>query len=793
MNGKKSKLYWGLKLMSYKIKEIYIDNFKSIEQGYLNLNNKDLTVLDGPNGFGKTSIFDAIELVLTGEIRRIAKIQITDGNKGYDDYLFANKQEKPIIIKIKLLKEKSLESFIIGRKINHNKFTRIRKRPERFSSTIHHLHNLNEELTKDNEVESIEKIIELVDFKNVYGLYNYIEQEDSAHFLKRNENDKMKVMSQLFNIEKEEIEQEKLIKAKNKMSRNLTKMHNEIEQLKQNLDFNNVNKKHDKVEHFYLLPKTINKKEMWDQIDVKPLDLNQKEIYFNRIDTIEYLIRNIESFKNMYFNENIKTLINNSERIEDALLLYNFYEKMEDFDKEHNLKIKLNNYLSLIEKRDILDKNINWMTISEHFDLPITIENLKDKLTIIRNLKKNSNQFSNTITSLLNTRKQMKITFEKLSNSQEISNDSCPLCGKEWADKTELINQISNQTKLLQEKQDEASSEALKLIEELYTSVMDKLVKDIKKFTSELIDSDIYKVLKDRYEKGFNKSNAKKFFDKLSINIEEIAYRKVKKFEDLLTRTELIKEKLRESLKKVDDFDFEKYGELKDIYNNTFDKSDELLANVDTTKFKLKKEYLNYLYFLQSNKQYQDYTNLKKKYNIISNAFGAIDRTIKVYNSKIEAHRSKMIKEIEIPFFIYTGKIIQNYQRGIGVFIHEQIEDGKESQIKAIRFVPPQKTDHDIIHSFSSGQLSATILAFTLALNKVYNSSGLNTLLIDDPVQTMDEMNMASFVELLRNDFERQQIILSTHDNQISLYIRYKFSKYGYQTTQINVKELFYK
>ncbi len=255
----------------------------------------------------------------------------------------------------------------------------------------------------------------------------------------------------------------------------------------------------------------------------------------------------------------------------------------------------------------------------------------------------------------------------------------------------------------------------------------------------------------------------REFFDSLSINIEEIAYSELKTFDDLPTRIELVREKLRESLKSTGDFDFEKYDELKDIYNNTFEKNDELLAEVDVTKFNLKSSILIIYNFSQSNLQYQKYTDLKEKYKVIKKAFDAIDRAIQIYNNKIENYRSKMIKEIEIPFFIYTGKIIQNYQRGIGVFIHEQIKEGNESKIKAIRFVPSQRTDHDIVHSFSSGQLTATVLAFTLALNKVYNNSGINTLLIDDPVTTMDEMNMASFVELLRNDFERQQIILSTH------------------------------
>src|SRR5690625_3619463 len=337
-----SKRYWGLKLMSFKIKEIYIENFKSIEKCQLDLNDKNLTVLDGPNGFGKTSIFDAIELVLTGEIRRIVNIKITGGNKGYDDYLFARDQNKPVIIKVKLQKEDSQASIIIGRKINHIELTRIRKRPGDFPSTIHLLNNIDEKITEDNEIESVEEVLKLEGFQNAYGLYNYIEQEESAHFLKRTEDDRMTMISKLFNIEKEENERKKLMDAGNKMSRDLGTMDTKIKQLKKSLDFNIVNKQEDKVEYFQLLPSEVSKKEIWDQLVVKPLDLPQKEVYFNRIDTFEYLIQNIGSFKAMYFNENINALINNSERIEAALLLYHLHEKIEDFRKEHDLKIKLN-------------------------------------------------------------------------------------------------------------------------------------------------------------------------------------------------------------------------------------------------------------------------------------------------------------------------------------------------------------------------------------------------------------------------------------------------------------------
>ncbi|OTO21445.1 hypothetical protein A5875_002826 [Enterococcus sp. 3H8_DIV0648] len=108
-------------------------------------------------------------------------------------------------------------------------------------------------------------------------------------------------------------------------------------------------------------------------------------------------------------------------------------------------------------------------------------------------------------------------------------------------------------------------------------------------------------------------------------------------------------------------------------------------------------------------------------------------------------------------------------------------------------FVSSSENDHDAINYLSSGQLSGLVIAFTLALNKVYEQKALDILLIDDPVQTMDEINVASFVELLRNDFNHKQIILSTHEEDISKYIRYKFSKYNLVTKRINVKDKLYK
>ena len=76
----------------------------------------------------------------------------------------------------------------------------------------------------------------------------------------------------------------------------------------------------------------------------------------------------------------------------------------------------------------------------------------------------------------------------------------------------------------------------------------------------------------------------------------------------------------------------------------------------------------------------------------------------------------------------------------------------------------------------------------SFALNKKYSKSKL--LLIDDPVQSMDDINAAGFVELLRNDFADRQIILSTHEQMLSTYIRYKFKKFNIDSMRIDLSKV---
>ena len=73
-----------------KIEKILIKNFKNIKGTRIIDFQESVTLFVGPNGFGKTTIFDAIELSLTGKIRRIEESDYSDGRSSFSAPYFQN-------------------------------------------------------------------------------------------------------------------------------------------------------------------------------------------------------------------------------------------------------------------------------------------------------------------------------------------------------------------------------------------------------------------------------------------------------------------------------------------------------------------------------------------------------------------------------------------------------------------------------------------------------------------------------------------------------------------------------
>ena len=193
-----------------------------------------------------------------------------------------------------------------------------------------------------------------------------------------------------------------------------------------------------------------------------------------------------------------------------------------------------------------------------------------------------------------------------------------------------------------------------------------------------------------------------------------------------------------------------------------------------------------------NNKQYQAILSETKNLNLeiqnYTKVLTALNDGHTIYKHNIDSYEKNIAKKLQIPFYNISSKILQTRFEGgkpaSGVILEAPDDSRKNAYY---RFCSSTNAEHDAWNTMSSGQLAGVIIAFMLAMNKVF-PTGMKTLLIDDPIQTMDDINMASFIQLLREEFSDYQIILSTHESRIANYIMYKYQVSGLKPKAINLK-----
>lgn len=102
-----------------------------------------------------------------------------------------------------------------------------------------------------------------------------------------------------------------------------------------------------------------------------------------------------------------------------------------------------------------------------------------------------------------------------------------------------------------------------------------------------------------------------------------------------------------------------------------------------------------------------------------------------------------------------------------------------------------EEDNQDILYNMSSGQLAAVSLSFLLCMHQIYaKQQSLPILLIDDPVQTIDDVNMVGLVDILRFEFQDTQIFISTHEQKFEWYLKYKYEKAQKKIDSYNMKNI---
>lgn len=802
--------------MSYKIESLKVRNFKCFDSKkfyeFYFIQDSNPTILSGPNGFGKTTFFDAIELIFTKRITRLNS-GIENGKTNLGKNILLNTSDECGYLILTLINE-SYEKITIVAEID-NGFTKLSIETAIKFTYIDGVINTNEfdEFLSGNInwKNNISEFDNLNYIKEHFNIYYYVSQAESVHFLKNSISNRKDSMTKLLQIEtiQEKIDKIEISLIGAKKTKTGVLINDEIKTTESALNIklsnlkmklNTVGGEFKEISYTPLLiyPKDyVMKKWDFEDLDLKGIPEKQLSAYIDEINGIYNLYQNFSDYRKLLKNNEIFKLSNDDE----AILSYTKFSEFMDGNKFNVKKVEdeiatLNRLLDIFKYsaffRSELDiskyKKEDMTSLKELGMIPemVVIEDIDNLVKEIKSLNYKLGENQKKSNELIQAREKLHSIKENNANSNH-----CPYCNSHY-DNPELLeaayNSLSTQ---LKSSQDDISVEIkvkignlsnyIKLIGEsidvLFAGKDEKKIEHIRATASEY----------SMFLKSENKINN---ISKIHGFVGEInSWRKLDESSKVVELKRIIESN-------ICDYDDKNFLDNLKLYNyDDIYKENADLLSIEQTNLKDKTATDNKIMFVQ----YKNSLLKNSEINQIKNDVKALilklkklekirynfDNLKNVYIDAIDEYKNLVLMKLRVPLLIYTGKILQDYQNGLGVFINKD----------EMRFVSNGDAKHDILNIFSSGQLSGFVLSFLFAMNRRYISEqtdDIGFILIDDPVQTMDDINIASFIEVLRNDFKNKQIILSTHETDKENYILYKFLKYNIKGQSFNVKDEMY-
>ena len=783
--------------MGIRINKISIKNFKLFNNlETIEFENPSLVVLDGPNGFGKTSFYDAMEILFTGSLRRYKSlVDIIDGRGTQsinDNPIVCNKSSDDEDLIIKTEVEIYGETYILMRK----EACAVLSDTINFKTFCLPLYQLGD--FESNDGQLIEDGVAFfnnllrIDFNKNFSFLNYIEQEDNTFFLKRKDKERQSVISHLFNTNEIELKIQKIKTVNDKLNESCNKVaKKEYEEI--------LEKREEYISYLLLDAEETKYIELFEE---KNVSFDKEELDFSsgnfsqwlgeegEINRLILFIKNFRDFEKKLFNNKIEELTKDDNKLKNLLIYYNFLEKSVELNIQLNINKKIESFIKTLNKgtlntfqKEEIDLPIE---VEEILKTSIDIEEYKKQVSLIKNNIKSSNKIETLLSSINESRNVFLAKYSEYIEDKD--ENTCPLCGFDWKEKKELIDNFKKQSEVLSELLKESAGELTILISEFdkifIFPIRESLETYIEKY--KIDKSFVTQLLDVKKNENIIKELHKEFIN-LNIDLSKFYNNELIVSKNIDTIVNTIKEMLNKRKELLSEENIKSY--FMDYYVNYFDQKKENLLKEE--QLLQKKKYINWKY-----KSYQDMeiqrlsVEYENKIMLFNNSLKLKRKTtkiIKIYNDHLKSYQEKLIKDIEILFHIYSGRIMQDYQNGLGLFIKEDGVGIRFIESVNIKEGVADYNKYDAIFSMSSGQLASLVISFTLALNKRYSKSKL--LFIDDPVQTLDELNIAGFINLLRNEFSDRQIFMSTHEEMMSAYMRYKFDKFGLSTKQINFKE----
>lgn len=735
-------------MRKFKIKKIRFSNFKRFgEETEIDISRYDIIIFGGKNGFGKTTLFDAIELVLTGKIKRYEDYanSYTDKRQSYSD------TSKPLVcdnsqdfVKVELLIEKEGQNYWLKRQARTSDMTN----PISFTpfATLY--------CKKENEEEYTEVKEAVI---SQYNFLHYLEQEESTLFLKSKARDRSHDINSLFDVEKLQNTMEIAKKSSKQLGVIIKKYKDELLGIDQKInvlqaalaDTSDIQE----ADYAALL-----------KPNVRPWDLENPQLSKELVEQLVteggvlsdmiYYLNHKEDYKAYTAHRLISPFLENEQL--QRLTQYIYYT-----GKKEDIEI-----YQLVQKiAPLFDRGINEQTLKVFIEifsteqLPSFSSVIDDLVTYAINLITRYRQHGELQRSYIDLLENHRSMLSALRGDSLDAVKDCPLCGHQYEDHTHLLGAIEKQSKILED-----------LLVSLETDLHDQLKVFEERYQRELLSP-----LKEQTEQSgitqevlesIENSNIISFLKQIHT---EFAMQLITKesFEETL-------DGIRSTLIDIS-HPYDESVDYPRILTFLSEYKEYLVADSFTLdNVQKKREYLLLKWREQSSQQIQRLREDRHKLDSKRQRCNDLSDKLKKIQGEVSTQKDKylrkLISDIEILFYIYSGRIMQDSHFGRGIFM-------KYEANKVLFVTGTHQSDIDCLYNLSSGQISALIIAFILALNKLYAESSF--LAIDDPVQTIDDMNLWGLIETLRHEFRGYNLLLSTHEEEYAGLLRYKLEKLG--------------
>lgn len=785
--------------MGYRLKKLVIHNFKLFSHTEINIGTTKLVMLDGPNGYGKTSIFDALEYLFTGDVKRISESKVCKTNISFEeDCLIKNPSDGTQTYVEGVFEE--AEKFKIIRKLSEGKGAE--NNPSKIKSRTKTTLVWNEETVCDDaNVDEANKEISLRLGKGIldhYLQFYYVSQEGRLQFLSKSEENRNSELQKLFGIDKEEENYQK-VKDTLKVFQNLKKKYSgEFETKKQ--EVKNIEKemegidKESQVTYKDLIADNELKYPLWNQEHPRIENKDKLLEMAERVRAAGYFSREIGLYRKDKKNNWIEDKIKDKETLKKFLYLNGHSEELD------SLKTELEQYHEILKILGAAEREegggdyekYNYKRLKEILNLQVDLEEVTRIKNEIKDCRKNVKAEDTARDKITRLQDQLKKEWEAWQDSEYkgLPDNQCPLCGQPYENKEALMQTLDSCRTALEsgkedsQKQVDQNINSLKEVYDLHCKIPIEEYLAKYKYHGSDISKELYADW-DKISRGYRsfieESEEYGISNKYTITEEDFD-----KADEIAEEFTVWLKELK-SVLSDEYYDHKEKYQYDNILSLDYQNSREKVKVITEEEVEAKIRYIEQEYYGGRQKELEvkkeEQKTLEERVKKLTSVEGNLKNLQDKVKQIINDYKSELVNQLKIPFYLYSGRILQNYPGGLGIWMQE-VKGGK------IRFATERRKEHDVLYTLSSGQLSAVAIAIALTLNKTYAQQSLKCMFIDDPIQTMDELNIASFVEVLRTDFTEYQFILSTHEDDFSDYIRYKFERYGLSNCSIDVQTM---